>query len=128
MCEHHRGVVVEPGEIGCVLGVHHLMALFAGQFGDGLHRGGDGLVINALADKNIAATAADGVNVWINLATRAAPVVEALATFGWLVRDGAEFSLDDSDEAVNHIRVTIHQLTNAQLDQFVADLVEVVNK
>ena len=85
-------------------------------------------LINTLADKNIAATAADGVNVWINLATRAAPVVEALANVGWLVRDGAEFSLDDSDEAVNHIRVTIHQLTTAQLDQFVADLVEVLNK
>ena len=85
-------------------------------------------LIDALADKNIAATATDGVNVWINLATRAAPVVEALATVGWLVRDGAEFSLDDSDEAVNHIRVTIHQLTNAQLDQFVADLVQVLSK
>lgn len=84
-------------------------------------------LIQALRAEHIAATAADGVNVWINLATRADPVVEALRPFGWLVRDGAEFSLDDTDDAANHIRVTIHQLTDVQLNQFVADLVEVLN-
>lgn len=80
-------------------------------------------LIEALATSKISATSADGVNVWINLHEKAAPVVEALAARGWLVRDGAEFSLDSTDDAVNHIRVTIHQLTPAQRDEFVSDLV-----
>ena len=83
-------------------------------------------LIEMLAASNISATSADGVNVWINLHKKAAPVVESLANRGWLVRDGAEFSLDNTDDAVHHIRVTIHQLTPQQLTQFVADLVAVV--
>ena len=83
-------------------------------------------LIDALAASKISATSADGVNVWINLRHRAAPVVDALAARGWLVRDGAEFSLDSTDDAVNHIRVTIHQLTPAQRKEFVADLVAVL--
>lgn len=79
-------------------------------------------LIAALEAVKVSATAADGVNVWINLETKATPVVEALIARGWLVRDGAEFSLDSTDDAVKHIRVTIHQLTNQQLRQFVADL------
>lgn len=83
-------------------------------------------LIAALASANISATSADGVNVWINLHDKAAPVVAALAKRGWLVRDGAEFSLDSTDDAVNHIRVTIHQLTPIQRDAFVSDLVAVL--
>ena len=83
-------------------------------------------LITALRAVNITATSADGVNVWINLHRQAEPVVEALAARGWLVRDGAEFSLDSTDEAAHHIRVTIHQLTPAQLDDFVTDLVAVL--
>lgn len=85
-------------------------------------------LVDLLTAKNIAATSADGVNVWINLQTPAAPVVEALEEHGWLVRDGAEFSLDDTDDAMNHIRVTIHQLNKGQRDRFVADLVTVLNQ
>lgn len=85
-------------------------------------------LVEALATKGIAATSADGVNVWINLKTLAAPVVAALGEYGWLVRDGADFSLDDTDDAMNHIRVTIHQLTDQQLDRFVAHLVAVLQR
>lgn len=84
--------------------------------------------VEALAANNIAATSDDGVNVWINLATRAAPIVTALEECGWLVRDGAEFSLDDTEDAVNHIRVTIHQLTDEQRHRFVEDLVAVLTR
>lgn len=79
-------------------------------------------LIAALAARGVTATADDGVNAWINLGTKAAPVVEKLKAQGWLVRDGAEFSLDDADDAGNHIRVTIHQLSDQQLQQFVTDL------
>lgn len=85
-------------------------------------------LIEALEHEQIASTAADGVNVWINLETVAAPVVDALMNFGWLVRDGAEFSLDATDAAMNHIRVTIHQLSTEQLNQFVTDLAEVLQR
>lgn len=83
-------------------------------------------LVEKLAAKDIAATSADGVNVWINMATPAAPIVAALAQYGWLVRDGAEFSLDDTDDARNHIRVTIHQLSPEQMNRFVADLAKVL--
>ncbi|GAA2027482.1 aminotransferase class I/II-fold pyridoxal phosphate-dependent enzyme [Yaniella flava] len=83
-------------------------------------------LIMALADQHITAVAADGVNVWINVRTLATPIVSALAERGWLVRDGAEFSLDSNDDAVHHIRVTIHQLTEGQLERFVSDLVAVL--
>lgn len=85
-------------------------------------------LVKKVAAEGIAATSADGVNVWINLATPAAPIVAALAEHGWLVRDGAEFSLDDTDDAMHHIRVTIHQLTPDQVNQFVADLAEVLGR
>lgn len=85
-------------------------------------------LVDMLTANNIEATSADGVNVWINLHTPAAPVVEALEEHGWLVRDGAEFSLDDTDDAMNHIRVTIHQLNKGQRDRFVADLVTVLSR
>src|SRR5699024_2144147 len=70
-------------------------------------------LVTALAAQRISAVSDDGVNAWINLGTVASPIVEALSHRGWLVRDGAEFSLDHTDDAVEHIRVTIHQLTSA---------------
>lgn len=84
-------------------------------------------LIEALAEHDISATAADGVNVWIDLGTAAGPVVESLGQLGWLVRDGAEFSLDATDDAVQHIRVTVHQLSADQLDQFVVDIATVLS-
>lgn len=84
-------------------------------------------LVAALRTQNISAASSDGVNVWIHLGVPAAGVVEALAERGWLVRDGAEFSLDADDAAIQHIRVTIHQLSPQQLEQFVADLVTVLN-
>ncbi len=84
-------------------------------------------LVTALAANNISATSADGVNVWIHLERGAAPIVEGLTARGWLVRDGAEFSLDHTDDAVNHIRVTIHQLSEQQLHQFAADLAAVLD-
>lgn len=83
-------------------------------------------LIEALADHNISATANDGVNVWIDLDTTAAPVVKALGQRGWLVRDGAEFSMDNTDDAMHHIRVTVHQLSLEQLKQFVVDIAGVL--
>src|SRR5699024_10377476 len=83
-------------------------------------------LIAALDDHGISARAADGVNVWIDLHRVASPVVQAMGNRGWLVRDGAEFSLDSNDDAVHHIRVTVHQLSNNQLDEFVADLAAVL--
>lgn len=78
--------------------------------------------IEELAVAGVQATAADGVNVWIDLKAPAAPIVATLQARGWLVRDGAEFSLDATDDAVHHIRVTVHQLSTAQVTDFVQDL------
>lgn len=85
-------------------------------------------LVAALAAQSIAAVSDDGVNAWINLGTIASPIVQALSRRGWLVRDGAEFSLDHTDDAVEHIRVTIHQLSTIQVEHFVADLTAILTQ
>src|SRR5699024_6785721 len=82
--------------------------------------------VSALAAETVSAISDDGVNAWITLRTIASPIVEALGTRGWLVRDGAEFSLAHTDDAVEHIRVPIHHLSSEQVDHFVADLAAVL--
>lgn len=85
-------------------------------------------LVATLAQHSISSSSHDGVNTWINLATTASPIVDALRQRGWLVRDGAEFSLDHTDDAVEHIRVTVHQLGPDQLENFVSDVVAVLAK
>src|SRR5699024_2336059 len=83
-------------------------------------------VFAALYEQGSDARAVDGVSVWFDLDSVASPVVQAMGNRGWLVRDGAEFPLASDEAAVHHIRVTIHQLSCKQLNEFVADLTAVL--
>ncbi|MGX1585704.1 aminotransferase class I/II-fold pyridoxal phosphate-dependent enzyme [Microbacterium sp. NPDC055502] len=71
----------------------------------------------------IAAAAPDGLSLWVRLPRPAREVAEHLMRRGWLARTGDEFSLDDRADPSHHLRLTVHDLTDAEADTLVADLV-----
>ncbi|MEW2460526.1 MULTISPECIES: aminotransferase class I/II-fold pyridoxal phosphate-dependent enzyme [Microbacterium] len=67
--------------------------------------------------------APDGLSLWVRLPRPAREVAEHLMRRGWLARTGDEFSLDDRADPSHHLRLTVHDLTDAEADTLVADLV-----
>lgn len=74
-----------------------------------------------LIDHGIHAERGDGLNLWVRLATPAHAVAEQLTRRGWLARPGDEFILDD-DDAAFHLRLTVHDLPDADADRLASDL------
>ncbi|MDQ0645526.1 aminotransferase class I/II-fold pyridoxal phosphate-dependent enzyme [Microbacterium murale] len=64
----------------------------------------------------------DGMNLWVELPIPARTVSERLMRRGWLVRTGDGFSLTDTDSPSRHLRLTVHDLTQAEAEQLVADI------
>lgn len=67
--------------------------------------------------------AGDGISVWVPVKAPAAEVAARLARHGWTVRPGDEFGLTEGGTASRHIRVTVHELSESQVEAFVTDLV-----
>lgn len=65
----------------------------------------------------------DGLSLWIELSRPARRVAEQLMRRGWLARTGDEFALDDRAEASRHLRLTVHDLSDADAETLVTDLV-----
>lgn len=70
-----------------------------------------------------AVRAGDGISVWVPVKAPAAEVAARLARHGWTVRPGDEFGLTEGGTASRHIRVTVHELSESQVEAFVTDLV-----
>nr|WP_239530849.1 aminotransferase class I/II-fold pyridoxal phosphate-dependent enzyme [Brevibacterium paucivorans] len=70
-----------------------------------------------------AVRAGDGISVWVPVKAPATEVAARLARHGWTVRPGDEFGLTEGGTASHHIRVTVHELTESQVEAFVTDLV-----
>ena len=70
-----------------------------------------------------AVRAGDGISVWVPVKAAAAEVAARLARHGWTVRPGDEFGLTEGGTASRHIRVTVHELSESQVEAFVTDLV-----
>ena len=66
------------------------------------------------------AASSDGLNVWIRTPAPARDVGEQLMRRGWLARLGDDFALTDA--ASHHLRLTVHDLDDADADQLAADL------
>ncbi|AGP31444.1 aminotransferase class I/II-fold pyridoxal phosphate-dependent enzyme [Corynebacterium terpenotabidum] len=66
---------------------------------------------------------ADGLNLWVDLG--APNAAERLRERGWIVRDGGVFGLGSTEDAGTHLRLTVHELSDAEMDRLVADLVAV---
>ncbi|MFT4282387.1 aminotransferase class I/II-fold pyridoxal phosphate-dependent enzyme [Microbacterium sp.] len=75
----------------------------------------------ALSERGIPVAAGDGLSLWVPLPVPARAVSEQLMRRGWLARPGDEFVLEH-DLAARHLRLTVHDLTDAELERLVADL------
>ncbi|MFJ2369855.1 aminotransferase class I/II-fold pyridoxal phosphate-dependent enzyme [Microbacterium sp. NPDC087665] len=76
-----------------------------------------------LRDHGLPAPESDGLSLWIELPRPARLVAEQLMRRGWLARTGDEFALDDRAEASKHLRLTVHDLSDADAATLVTDLV-----
>lgn len=78
-------------------------------------------VAQLLQDAGVPAHAADGLNLWVPLGVPARTVGEYLMRRGWLARSGEEFVLAGED-ATQHLRLTVHDLTDAEATRLASDL------
>lgn len=74
----------------------------------------------------VPAAAGDGLNLWVALPVPARDVSEQLMRRGWLVRDGDEFALADASDASRRLRLTVHDLADADSDRLAVDIAAAV--
>jgi len=74
----------------------------------------------------VPAAAGDGLNLWVPLPVPARDVSEQLMRRGWLVRAGDEFVLADGPAASRRLRLTVHDLADADADRLAADIAAAV--
>lgn len=79
-----------------------------------------------LTAAGIPARHVDGMNLWVELPIPARTASERLMRRGWLVRTGDGFSLSSPDEPSHRLRLTVHDLDDADAAQLVADLAAAV--
>jgi DNA-binding transcriptional MocR family regulator len=79
-----------------------------------------------LTAHGIPAHAGDGLNLWVALPVAARAVSEQLMRRGWLARTGDEFALGDESPA-RRLRLTVHDLDDAEAEQLAADVAAAVN-
>lgn len=79
----------------------------------------------ALTDAGVTVAPGDGLSLWVPLPVPARSVSEQLMRRGWLARPGDEFVLE-SDAAARHLRLTVHDLSDADLRRLASDLAEAV--
>lgn len=77
-----------------------------------------------LADRGLPATAADGLNLWVELPLTARVVADRLMRRGWLARTGDEFVLSDDPAPSHHLRLTVHDLSEDESARLLDDLAD----
>jgi len=77
---------------------------------------------SALATRGISTVSTDGLSLWVELEVPARAAAEQLMRRGWLARPGDEFLLDESAGPSRHLRLTVHDLTDAEIARLVDDL------
>lgn len=79
--------------------------------------------VSMLEARGFLAQSAGGLNVWVDVRDDAVEVARRLAPRGWLVRSGAEFALEPgSSPGATHLRLTVHDLDDADMGRLVDDL------
>jgi DNA-binding transcriptional MocR family regulator len=91
------------------------------------YAGRNAVFLAKLAGVGLASPSVDGLNNWVDLGVPSAAAAADLRGRGWIVRDGGLFRLDGAAGADvdTHLRLTVHELSDADMDRLVADLVEV---
>ncbi|WP_047519473.1 aminotransferase class I/II-fold pyridoxal phosphate-dependent enzyme [Microbacterium sp. ZOR0019] len=79
--------------------------------------------VERLRAHGIDATESDGLSLWVELSRPARTVADRLMRRGWLARTGDDFALDERAEPSHHLRLTVHDLSDADAETLVADLV-----
>lgn len=79
-----------------------------------------------LAARGIRTPSADGLSLWVELPIDARTAAERLMRRGWLARTGDEFLLEHAPAASRHLRLTVHDLTDAEAAQLADDLADAV--
>lgn len=74
-----------------------------------------------LTAAGVAVSPGDGLSLWVPLPAPARDVSEQLMRRGWLARPGDAFALED-DAAARHLRLTVHDLSDADLERLASDL------
>ncbi|QTX04586.1 aminotransferase class I/II-fold pyridoxal phosphate-dependent enzyme [Agromyces archimandritae] len=78
-----------------------------------------------LGDAGLPTASGDGLNLWVPLPVPARDVAEQLMRRGWLVRSGDAFALDEAP-AARRLRLTVHDLDDADAARLAADLAAAV--
>lgn len=76
-----------------------------------------------LAERGLAATAGDGLNLWVRLPVPARLAAERLMRRGWLARTGDEFAIEPA-ESSRHLRLTVHDLAEEEIAALIEDLAD----
>lgn len=79
-----------------------------------------------LARHGVASAPGDGLNLWVGLPVLAREVGARLEGRGWLVRTGDEFRLDAAARPSCHLRLTVHDLDDADAESLAADIADAV--
>ncbi|MCA1306343.1 aminotransferase class I/II-fold pyridoxal phosphate-dependent enzyme [Microbacterium esteraromaticum] len=77
----------------------------------------------ALETHGISTSSVDGLSLWVRLTAPARTTAERLMRRGWLARTGDEFCIDESSPASHHLRLTVHDLSDADAARLIDDLV-----
>lgn len=78
---------------------------------------------SALKTHGISTSSVDGLSLWVRLTAPARTTAERLMRRGWLARTGDEFCIDESSPASHHLRLTVHDLSDADAARLIDDLV-----
>lgn len=78
--------------------------------------------VSALAERGIVTHSSDGLSLWVRLPVEARTAAERLMRRGWLVRTGDEFHIDAASPPSDHLRLTVHDLSDADTARLLADL------
>jgi DNA-binding transcriptional MocR family regulator len=78
--------------------------------------------VTALAERDIVTHSSDGLSLWVRVPAPAQTVAERLMRRGWLVRTGDEFRIEDPSPASDHLRLTVHDLSDADTARLLDDL------
>ncbi|WP_087130263.1 aminotransferase class I/II-fold pyridoxal phosphate-dependent enzyme [Microbacterium esteraromaticum] len=77
----------------------------------------------ALEQHGITTNSSDGLSLWVRLEVPARVAADKLMRQGWLARTGDEFRLDDAAPTSHHLRLTVHDLSDADAARLIGDLV-----
>ncbi|MFD4007660.1 aminotransferase class I/II-fold pyridoxal phosphate-dependent enzyme [Brachybacterium paraconglomeratum] len=80
-----------------------------------------------LTAQGLPVEAADGMSLWLPVPPPDREIAAELARRGWRVRTGGEFRLAPGGhgvEASRHLRLTVHDLTDAEAQRFATDLAD----